>query len=346
MARTKPRVKLPPFVNGFVDRHGKPRYYLRQKGQKSIALPGLPYSTAFMDAHARALAGLAAATPEPIGSGRLQAGSVAKVVAGYLGSAPFHALAPETKRTRRNILERFREQHGDKQVALLQRQHIAAMVAAKAATPSASRNLLAVLRLLMRYAIEIGIRTDDPTLGVKHAKIKSDGYETWSEDNIAQYEAAHPPGSKARLALALLLYTVQRRGDVVRMGWQHVSGDSLLVTQQKTGTKLTLPLQPELKAALAATPRTNLTFLTTHTGRPYTDAGFTNWFRDCCNAAGLPNGLSAHGLRKAGCRRLAERGCSAHEIAAWSGHLSLREVERYTKAADQARLARSAMTRG
>lgn len=68
-----------------------------------------------------------------------------------------------------------------------------------------------------------------------------------------------------------------------------------------------------------------------------------NWFRDRCNQAGLPLGTSAHGLRKAACRRLAEAGCSANLIAAVSGHKSLREVQRYTEAADQARMARSAI---
>jgi len=46
---------------------------------------------------------------------------------------------------------------------------------------------------------------------------------------------------------------------------------------------------------------------------------------------------SAHGLRKAAARRLAEAGCTEHEIAAITGHASLREVQRYTKAADQKR---------
>jgi integrase len=63
-----------------------------------------------------------------------------------------------------------------------------------------------------------------------------------------------------------------------------------------------------------------------------------------CERGGL-KGLSAHGLRKAACRRLAEAGCSANEIAAISGHASLREVERYTRAADQERMARNAMAR-
>src|SRR5262245_47152071 len=74
--------------------------------------------------------------------------------------------------------------------------------------------------------------------------------------------------------------------------------------------------------------------------KPFTAAGFGNWFRDRCDEAGLPNHCAAHGLRKAACRRLAEAGCSANIIAAISGHTTLREVERYSKAADQERLAR------
>ena len=44
-------------------------------------------------------------------------------------------------------------------------------------------------------------------------------------------------------------------------------------------------------------------------------------------------------------RRLAECGATTKEIAAVSGHKTLKEVERYTEAADQARLARAAMAR-
>jgi integrase len=68
-------------------------------------------------------------------------------------------------------------------------------------------------------------------------------------------------------------------------------------------------------------------------------------FRRWCDEAKLPAACSVHGLRKAACRRLAEAGCSASEIAAISGHSTLSEVGRYTKAADQARLARNAMGR-
>jgi integrase len=335
------RIKL-EHVNAIVDRYGRVRYYFRRRGFKNVRLPGSPGSAEFMETYAAALATKTAPRIE-IGVGRTKPGTVAALVAAYLGSIAFGNLAAETQRSRRGILERFRAEHGDKRVALLGREHVERMVGAKAATPSAARNFLSMLRVLVRFAIETGIRPDDPTLGVRRVKIRTVGFRTWTEDDIAAFEATHPIGSRARLALALLLYTGQRRSDVVRMGRQHLRGGDLHVRQQKTGKELTIPVLPELRAVLDATPADNLTFLTTASAKPFTAAGFTNWFRGMCKEAKLPKGASAHGLRKATCRRLAEAGRSAIEIAAISGHGSLQEIERYTRAADQARVARSAI---
>jgi integrase len=78
-------------------------------------------------------------------------------------------------------------------------------------------------------------------------------------------------------------------------------------------------------------------------GKAFTPAGFTNWFSEKCTEAGLGAGLSLHGLRKATCWRLAEQGCTPHEIMSISGHTTLAEVTRYTEAANRIRLARDAM---
>lgn len=172
-----------------------------------------------------------------------------------------------------------------------------------------------------------------------------DGFHAWTEEEIAQFEGHHPIGSRERLALALGLHTGQRRGDVVRMGRQHIRGDVLHVKQEKTGAVLAIPLHPELAAILATVPSTQLTFLMTLRGKPFTAHAFTAWFAKACDDAGLPSACTFHGLRKAACRRLAEAGCTVHEIGAISGHATLREVERYTKAVDQAKLARAAMER-
>jgi integrase len=92
-------------------------------------------------------------------------------------------------------------------------------------------------------------------------------------------------------------------------------------------------------------PATQLTFVMTLRGKPFDPHAFTAWFAEACDKAGLPSACTFHGLRKAACRRLAEAGCTVHEIAAISGHATLKEVERYTKAADQQRLAQAAMAR-
>ena len=144
--------------------------------------------------------------------------------------------------------------------------------------------------------------------------------------------------------LALLLYTGQRRGDVIRMGRQRVRAGVLYVAQEKTGVELAIPVHPELATIIASAPSGHLTFLATRFGRPFEASAFSHWFRDQCDVAGLPH-CSAHGLRKAAARRLAEAGCTAHEIGAITGHASLAELVRYTRAADQRHLAEAAMAK-
>jgi integrase len=255
----------------------------------------------------------------------------------------FGNLALTTQRDRRLILDRFREEHGEKTFAKLERRHVEMMIAAKARTPHAARNLLKALRAVSAVAIRAGLRDDDPTTGIRVKVRKTGGWRTWIEDEISQFETRWPIGSRERLAFALLLYTGQRRGDIVRLGRQHVRVGLLTLRQDKTGAGIAIPIHRELEAILTASATGQLTFLTTVTGRPFAPGAFTNWFGDACRAAGLPIGLSAHGLRKAMCRRLAEAGCSTNEIAAVSGHLTLKEIERYTKAADRQRMAKAAI---
>ena len=119
-------------------------------------------------------------------------------------------------------------------------------------------------------------------------------------------------------------------------------GDLIQLRQEKTDTPLMIPVHPELGKVLASTPRTQMTFLTTEQGKPFTSAGFGNWFRGCCNEAGLPQ-CSAHGLRKGAATRLANAGCGSDQIRAITGHRSIAEVAHYTRSADQQRLARQAL---
>ena len=276
----------------------------------------------------------------PAGTGRHGAGSLGAAVRGYISSAAFVALAPTSKRVRRDILEGLAREHGHLPIGGMKRQHVNKLLDGKAGLPGAALNLLSALRVLMRYAVDVGLRSDDPTIGARRPKLREGGFYPWTENDIATFEARHPVGTKARLALALLLYTAQRRSDVIRFGRQHIRDGSIHLRQAKTGKALAIPVHPELKTILDATPGDNLTFLVSQNGAPFSSDGFYAWFRRCCKEAGITAAATPHGLRKAACRRLAEAGCSAAVIAAISGHRSLREVQRYIDCADQTKLAR------
>lgn len=329
-----------PYVHEYRDRHGRLRRYFRRGRRPRIALPGEPGSADFVAAYNAALAGFV--VRPPIGVERSQPGTVAAAIAAYYTDQRFLVLAPSSRQMRRAILERFRESHGDKRIGTLHQARIVRMLGTM--RPFAARNWLKTLRGLLQFAVAIGLRPDDPSAGIELAKAREGHRHTWSEEEIARFERCHPVGSRPRLAMALLLYTGQRRADVVRMGPQHVAGGLLAVRQQKTRTMLQIPLHPSLAAILVASATGNLAFLVTAAGAPFTAAGFGNAMRQWCDEAGLPE-CTAHGLRRGQCRRLAEAGCTAPQIAAISGHKSLREVQRYIEDANQVTLARAAIGR-
>jgi integrase len=327
--------RLPRYVHGYLDRHGKPRHYLRQLGRKDVPLPGLPWSVEFMEAYEAAKNQAGSVV---IGAKRTVPGTVAEAVARYLGSGAFTSeLATSTQGMRRAILERFRVEHGDKRLRKLQSEHIGRLLGRL--RPYAQRNMLKTLRGLLAFALTEGLIGADPTATVKLKAVKdTGGFETWPVQHIEQYRTRHNLGTRPRLALELLYGTMAARIDVVRLGRQHVQGGLVSFRRQKTKTPVDIPVLPELQAAIDAMPKAeHLTFLVTEFGKPFTAAGFGNWFREQCDLAGVP--LSAHGLRKAGATRLAEHGCSDHEIMAWGGWTSIKEVQRYTKAANRKRLA-------
>ncbi len=328
--------KPPPRCKIYTDHQGRVRQYHRITG---TPLPGLPWSPQFMAAWEAAEKRAAA----PIGSERTITGTFNALIASYYQTPDFTGLRDSTKRTYRNMLERIRTEHGHRVVKEMQPLHIQKILKGKASTPAAANKTLAMLRLLLRHSMELGWRTDNPAVGARKIRHRSGGFTTWEESHIAAYMAHHKPGTRAHLAMMLLLHTGQRRGDVVRMGFHDLHESTLTVRQSKTGSLLHLPVHPDLAEVLNTLSREAPTFLTTSYGTPLTVESFGNWFRRMVREAGLPDNLSAHGLRKAACRRLAEAGCTPHEIMAISGHASLSEVTRYTVAAGKDKLALRAM---
>jgi hypothetical protein len=153
------------FIKSYVDRHGKARHYFRKPGRKPVPLPGPVSSSEFLEAYGAALA--AEPTRVEVGASRTVAGSIDAMTVGYLGSADFARLAPASQQKYRRILEELRRQYGRLGIATLERRHVLKMLDAKAETPAAARDLLRCLRVLISYAVNIGIRTDDPSAGMR-----------------------------------------------------------------------------------------------------------------------------------------------------------------------------------
>lgn len=333
--------RTPKYVHSFVDRHGSPRFYYRREGYKRIALPGLPWSPEFMAAYEAAAKGDRMFAE--IGASRTKTGTVNAVIVAYYSDLSFSSLGKGTQRARRNILENFRSSYGDKRFSQLTKAALVKILGNK--KPQAARSWKKTLRGLIKFAAARHYIAEDVTQGIEFPKVRSDGIHTWTEEEIQQFETFYPVGTRPRLAFALLLFTGQRKSDVLRMGRQHLKDGGIFVRQQKTGAQLEIPIHRDLRTIIDATPNNHLTFITTGSGKPFSSAGFGNLFRDWCNAANVPRHCSAHGLRKALCRRLAEADCTDKQIASVSGHSSPSEVARYTKAADQKLLAKSAIAK-
>jgi integrase len=326
-------MKKPKYTHGYINRHGKPCFYLRRPGQKKVRLPGLPWSPEFMAAREAALKG--DWTKQESAAKRVVAGTVnAAIVSYYQTSAFTTGLAEVTQKNRRAILERFREEHGDKRIALMHKKALQTILDKK--SPAAALSWRKALRGLIDHAMSLDMLATDPLAGVKLVPITSKGHHTWEPEECARFEAHHALGTRERLAYELLLQVGHSRCDIIRMGRQHVRDGVLSLQRQKTKVAFDVPVMPMLQAAIdAMPPGDHLIFLVTAYGKPFTAAGFGNWFRDICNAAGLPKRCTSHGLRKAAATRAADRGATTTQLMAWFGWKTASEAERYTRNADR-----------
>ncbi len=178
----------------------------------------------------------------------------------------------------------------------------------KAATPDTANRLLSLISILMEHAISEGWREDNPAFGVKRIKHRSTGFATWGEPDIAAYRAHYPLGTRERLVLELAIGTAQRRGDLVRLGWRHVVNGAIVIKQSKTGATATVPIVPELHAALDLCPRDRLTFIAKSMAARSARKALGPSFASGCVRPDSPTGYRLHGLRKRATERLAEAG--------------------------------------
>ncbi|MEC9432721.1 MAG: site-specific integrase [Pseudomonadota bacterium] len=323
--------------------HGRVFIYLARPGRKLVRLPDLPENhPAFIAAYSAAWE----AAERPVT--RPAEGTVSALAAQWRESHEFRNLSSLTRQNKAAILKRLEARVGHVKVAEIQPHHIARDLE-KQAGPHAANNLLKVWRSLMRYARKHDARPDDPAAEVDRVAVrKTRGLRTWTAAEIETFKKRHPSGSMARLALYLLLFLGRRRSEVTTLGRQHVEDGGIWIRQPKTDRsdddRIWVPLHPDLAAEIALA-KDRMTFLTSSTGRPFASGNsFANWWRDRAEEAGL-KGWGTHGGRKAVATFLAESSATSQQIMSITGHRTLAEVERYTAAAAQRRMAREGMDR-
>jgi len=334
-----------PQATPYTDRHGRRRWRYR-KGAFSRELGTAYGSEEFRQRYEEAEGEYQTGRKLGAGADRAQPGSVDALVASWYKSPDYRGLAESTRRAYRSVIEPFRVQHATKPISRFERRHAMEALAAKADTPAAANNLRKRLIQIFDHAVALDWIKANPVKLTKAYAIAGDGFHTWDEGEIARFFEVHDPETIAHRAVTLMLYTGAARTDAVKLGWGNISGNRIEYRRQKTlrtnGVLVNIPIHPDLAAVLETCPRDRFTFLETEQRKGRSANGLGNAMREWCDSAGLPE-CSAHGLRKACARRLAEAGATTLEIMAVTGHKTLAEVERYTTAACREGLADGAM---
>jgi integrase len=314
------------------NRYGTVVWYVRiGKGQR-VRIRGEYGSAEFNAAYRAAIAGEA-----PQRGPHVSQGSLAWLIARYRDSGAWARLSDATRRQRDNTFARL----PTCEIAQVSKKAILDGLDRRRATPFAARDFLKTMRGLFKWAKESDLVKIDPTDGISSPLPRTEGFHTWTEEEITRFEARWPIGSRERLALSVLLYTGLRRGDAAALGRQHMKDGVIMLRTGKTGQQIVIPVLADLATAIAATKTGDLAFIATERGAPMTKESFGNWFRSACRAAGVPG--SAHGLRKAGATRAANNGATVAQLEAIYGWSGGGMASLYTRAADRVRLAREAM---
>jgi integrase len=327
------------YVHEYVDRTGTPRRYFRRRGFPKVVLPGIPGSREFREAYEAALS---AEAPAKVGKGG--PGSLSDLVTTWCCSPRFVNLSPSSQATYRKVLNPILEKHGHRLVRDLPHDKAMKIIVQIGETRPGMANLTkSTLHTIFKFAKVV----PNPFADIGDYKLGK--HHTWTDGELAAYEARWPLGTRARLAYALLLHTAQRVGDAVKISRSDIKGGMIRVVQEKTSEDeddmLWIAMHPALVRAIEAGPAMGLALIGDKDGRPIKKAALSNLIKRAAAEAGLPAKCVAHGLRKAGLRRLAEYGATTKEIAAVSGHRTLAEIERYTERASRAKLSRRAIAK-
>lgn len=319
---------LPPHVQRERTRHGKVVFYFRRTaGAPRIRLPDIT-APDFSSAYAAALAG------SPVPAPQAQSGTLAWLVEAYKRSAHWANLKPSTRAMRDGVLQRVVREAGHVPFRAIGRKHINEAIDRRKG--NAGNNFRKIMSQMFSWALSVDLVTDNPAANATRHKVKSDGFHTWTVDEVRRFHARWPVGTRERLAMDLALFTGLRRSDLTVVGRQHVREGVITIRTEKTGAVVHVPIFSLLQTSIDAAPTGDLTFIVSSRGRPFGDAeSLGSWFTKACKTAGVPGRL--HGLRKAGATIASDAGATTPQLMAMFGWKTMAEAELYTRQADRKR---------
>lgn len=333
---TMPRPR-PPHLHHQRTRHGKWVWYVRIGKGPRVRISEA-YGTPEFDAAYRAAIDGDAAKP-----GKPQGNTLRWLFELYRQSPEWRGLSVATRRQRENIFKPIMESAGKEPIGAIDKKAIRDGIQRRFNTPAQARHFLDSMRGMFRWAVEAELAQADPTTGLKVRKPKTEGFPVWTDDEIAKFEKRWPLGTRERVMFDVFLYTGLRRGDAAKLGRQHIRNGVIEITTEKTNTRVSIPVLPELAATLEAGPVGDLAIIATRDGSPMRKESLGNMFADACREAGISK--SAHGLRKAAATVAANNGATVAQLEAIFGWEGGRMASLYTRSADRQSLAAGAISK-
>lgn len=325
--------KLPLYVVKETTRHKTIVFYFRKGKGERIRLKGVPGSKEFKEAYKAALIG----QPLEVETDKAKVKSLRWLVERYMESAKWAGLSDATRKQQGLFFKKAVETSGNANFRQIAARDIRAALEERKKTPALANNFLKAMNGMFTWAVaNLEDFPVNPCTGVERLKNKTTGFPAWNMSDVEKFCEKWPVGSRARLAMELLIHSGLRRSDVCVAGKQHLTGNIFSMRTKKTNTTITVEFSEGLLETISKTPTGDLHFITNENGKPFTVESFGNWFRDRCRDAKVYK--SAHGLRKLSATIAANSGATTHELMAQYGWSNTQQAEVYTKGADRARL--------
>jgi integrase len=320
----------PPHLHKETNRHGNTVWYVRDGKGPRIRVKAIYGTPEFDAAYQAALNG-----ESPRATTKAAKGSLEWLWMLYRQTNAWTDLSMATRRQRENIMRGVLKTGGDKPLSNITGAAIKHGIDRR--KPFAARHFVDTMRGLYKWAVAAEHVTSDPTAGKAVAKPKTKGFPVWTEEDLEQFERRWQIGTRERVMFDVYLYTGLRRGDAAKLGKQHIRNGVITIDTEKTGTRVTIPVLPELAETIAAGPTGELSIIASKKGQPIRKEVLGNLFKEACRAAGINK--SAHGIRKTAATRAANNGATVATLEAIFGWEGGQMASLYTRAADRKALA-------